>query len=264
MELIARTAAHEGPVVIGDELYFTTLPHVPGRTSIRRLSLRDGSLCTVVADANGANGMTRDAEGRLIVCEQGTLGSPAAVTRIDPRTGQRVVLTDGCDGLPFNSPNDVCVRSDASVWFTDPSYGFLQGFRPPPADGDHVYRFDPATGVTARVASGFDKPNGLTFSPDERTLYVGDNGAGALYAIDVATGERRRLATFEGEHPDGLKAAPDGRLHASSVHGIDVLDPDGAPAGRIDVPGAVNLWIEGDRVYITADTAIWAAERSTT
>jgi gluconolactonase len=114
------------------------------------------------------------------------------------------------------------------------------------------------------VASGFDKPNGLAFSPDERTLYVGDNGAGELHAIDVATGERRLLGAFEGEHPDGLKVAPDGRLLASSVRGIELLDPDGAPAGRIDVPGAVNLWIEGDRVYITADTAIWTVERSST
>lgn len=259
---LCETDAHEGPVVIGDALFFTSVPTVPGRSAIRRLSLTDGAVTTVVEDANAANGMTRDAHGRLVVCEQGTLDSPAAITRIDPATGEREVLTDGCDGAPFNSPNDVCVRSDGTVWFTDPSYGHLQGFRPPPADGDHIYRFDPSTGGTTRVASGFDKPNGLAFSPDERTLYVGDNGAGMLYAIDVASGERRTLAAFDGEHPDGLKVAADGRLHASSVDGIELLDPDGVLAGRIDIPGAVNLWIEGDRVFITADTAIWAADRS--
>ena len=262
--VLVRTDAHEGPVVLGDALYFTTLPDRPGHTAIRRLSLSDGRLETISAEANGANGMTRDAAGRLVVCEQGGLDRDAAITRVDPATGVREVLTDACDGVPFNSPNDVCVRSDGTIWFTDPSYGHLQGFRPPPATGDHVYRFDPATGATERVADGFDKPNGLAFSPDERTLYVGDNGSGELHAIDVASGARRRLARFGGEHPDGLKVAPDGRLHASAPEGIDVLEPDGTRAGRLDVPGAVNLWIAGDRVFITADTAIWAAERSHT
>ena len=259
MRRLACTAAHEGPVVIGDGLFFTTLPSAPGRTSIRRLSLVDGTLETLVADANAANGMTRDAQGRLIVCEQGTLGTDAAITRIDPATAAREVLADRCDGLPFNSPNDVCVRSDGSIWFTDPSYGHLQGFRPAPAGGDHVYRIDAVTGRTTRVASGFDKPNGLAFSPDERILYVGDTGAGELYAIELADGRRRRLARFEGEHPDGLKVTPDGRLLASSPHGIDVLDREGARVGRYEIPGAVNLWIEGERIYVTADTAIWEA-----
>jgi gluconolactonase len=259
MRRLASTPAHEGPVVIGDDLFFTTVPSAPGRTSIRRLSLTDGTLETLAADANAANGMTRDAHGRLIVCEQGTLATDAAITRIDPATGAREVLADRCDGLPFNSPNDVCVRSDGSIWFTDPSYGHLQGFRPAPAGGDHVYRIDAATGRTTRVASGFDKPNGLAFSPDERVLYVGDNGTGELHAIELASGRRTCLARFEGEHPDGLKVTPDGRLLASSPHGIDVLDREGTRLGRHEVPGAVNHWIEAERIYITADTAIWEA-----
>jgi gluconolactonase len=260
MHRLAQVDAHEGPVLLDGALFFTSVPSVPGRSAIKRVDLGDGTVTTLIADANAANGMTSDAGGRLVVCEQGTLTTAAAIAAIDPWTGARTVLTDGWDGCPFNSPNDVCVRSDGTVWFTDPSYGHQQGFRPPPEVDDHVYRFDPATGRTELVAAGLDKPNGLAFSPDERTLYVGDNGAGLLYAIDLPCGERRVLATFAGEHPDGLKVAPDGRILASSVHGVDVLDPRGRRVWRVDLPGAVNFARDGDRILITADTAIWEAD----
>jgi hypothetical protein len=153
----------------------------------------------------------------------------------------------------------VCVASDGTLWFTDPSYGHLQGFRPPPETADRVYSHDPATGRTTAVVDGFDKPNGVALSPDERTLYVGDNGVGRLYAIDRRSGARRVLTTFSGDHPDGLKVASDGRILASSVEGIAVLSPDGRLLDRIALAGAVNFVIDGARVLITADTAVWEA-----
>jgi gluconolactonase len=159
LERVIVTDAHEGPVYVAgeDALYFTTVPRpspAGPRVDIRRLAL-DGErfplapsrLTTVRADANAANGMTLGPDGRLVVCEQGSRTTPAAITLVDPATGHAETLVDECDGAPLNSPNDVVVTRDGAVWFTDPSYGHLQGFRPPPVLGDRVYRHDrpPAT-----------------------------------------------------------------------------------------------------------------------
>ena len=169
-------------------------------------------MATVVrADANTANGMTLDREGRLRRLRAGDARDRGrASRRLDRSTGTSETLVDAYDGLPLNSPNDVVVKRDGAIWFTDPSYGHLQGFRPEPRVPDAVYRYRPGTGEVRLVADGFDKPNGLAFSPDERVLYVGDNGAPHhLLAFDVATdgtlAGRRVLAVGTPEHPDGLE-----------------------------------------------------------
>jgi gluconolactonase len=258
--LVVETDAHEGPVYAPDEdaLYFTTVRRE--RVAIKRLSLADGSISVVRPDANMANGMTLDREGRLVVCEQGTLTEPARISRLDRTTGAVETLVEG-----FNSPNDVVVRSDGTIWFTDPSYGFLQGFRPEPERGDEVYRYDPASSELTVVADGFDKPNGLAFSPGESILYVGDNGAPKeLLACDVdgaRLGDRRVLSVSSGDHPDGLKVDTEGRIYVSAPGGVQILSPDGELVGEIDLPGAVNFTFGGpgrNVLYITADTAIWA------
>jgi gluconolactonase len=278
--------AHEGPVYFPEEdaLYFTTLPRrergVP-QVAIKRIQL-DGerfplepdSLSVVVADANVANGMTRGPDGRLVLCEQGTLTQPARIALLDPASGARETLVDAFDGRPLNSPNDVAAARDGSLWFTDPSYGHLQGFRPRPVTGDCVYRFDGALSV---VADGFDKPNGLAFSPDERVLYVGDSGAnqepGSYYperphditAFDVGAGGltgRRHFARTTPGFPDGMKVDSVGRVYASSSSGVQVFAPGGALLGEIRLPGAVNFTFGGpgrNVLFITADDAVWAA-----
>jgi gluconolactonase len=285
LSLLAEVDAHEGPAYFPDEnsLYFTTLPR-PGadRTpsvQIKRLALDDpGETSVLVAEANGANGMTADADGNLIVCEQGSRWEPARLSRVDRATGEREPVVEEWRGLPFNSPNDVVVASDGAIWFTDPSYGHLQGFRPEPMVGDFVYRHDPATGQTAVVADGFDKPNGIAFSPDERVLYVTDSGANQepgsydvtrphhIKAFDVSGGRRlageRLFAVVSPGFPDGLKVDRDGRVYASSFSGVQVFDPDGALLGEIHLPGAVNFCFGGldaDLLLITTDTAVWAA-----
>ena len=156
LTLLAEVDAHEGPVYFADEnaLYFTTLPRlgVDGSPSvqIKRLPLEEpDDVSVLVAEVNGANGMTSDRNGRLIVCEQGNRWEPARISRLDRATGERERLVEDWRGLPLNSPNDVVVASDGAIWFTDPSYGHLQGFRPQPKVGDFVYRHDPATGHTA-------------------------------------------------------------------------------------------------------------------
>jgi gluconolactonase len=266
LELVAETDAHEGPVYVADEhaLYFTTVRRE--RVALKRLDLTDRTVSVVRASANNANGMALDREGRLIVCEQGTLGEPARISRVDRGTGKAETLADSWRGLPLNSPNDVVVKGDGTIWFTDPSYGYLQGFRPKPKLGDYVYRYDPAAASLTLAADGFDKPNGLAFSPDELVLYVGDNGAPhQLLAFDVDDGGRlsgrREVAVSSGEHPDGLKVDGTGRIYASAPGGVDVLAPTGELLGAIELPGAVNFSFGPgeDVLYITADTAIWAA-----
>jgi gluconolactonase len=273
LSLVVETDAHEGPVYVPgeDALYFTTQrPDV----AIERLALdggrfplEPGRITTVRAGANVANGMALDAEGRLVVCEQGTLWQPAAITRVDRATGSVETIVDEWLGLRLNSPNDVVVKRDGTIWFTDPGYGYPQGFRPPPQVGDHVYRYDPRSGALSIVADGFDKPNGLAFSPGEDVLYVGDNGnPHHIVAFDVLHGRRltrrRVLAGSTPEHPDGLEVDAHGRVYASAADGVRIFDPSGDHVGVIAVPGAVNFTFggrDGNVLFITADDAIWAA-----
>jgi gluconolactonase len=239
---IAAIDAHEGPVYVPDEaaLYFTSVP-APD-VAIKRLSLRSGEVSALCADANKPNGMALHHDGRLVVCEQGTRSAPARISHVDRATGAAQTLVDGWGGLPLNSPNDVVVKVDGSVWFTDPSYGFLQGFRPAPQLGDAVYRHDPRTGETAVVAEGFDKPSGLAFSPDERVLCAGDSGEEThdVEAFDVVGGHalavRRLLAVIDPGYPDGIKVDADGLVRIAPSAGVQVFAPDGALFGEIAVP----------------------------
>ena len=278
---VVAADAHEGPVYVPaeDALYFTSLPRQggppPGHplVDIRRLALSGRRfplgperITTVRFDADVANGMTLDGEGHLVVCEQGTRWRRAAITR----AGR--ALANNWNGLPLNSPNDVAVKSDGTIWFTDPSYGWLQGFRPEPTVGDNVYRYDPSDESVAVVADSFDKPNGLCFSPDERTLYVADNGLPhELRAFEVVDGRRlvdeRVIHVSTPLHPDGLKADEAGRIYASFRDGIEVLSPDGRLLGEIRIPGAVNFCFgsaERNVLFVTADDAIWAVELAAT
>jgi len=290
LALVVETDAHEGPVYVADEhaLYFTTVPR-PGAdgpvVDIRRLDLGTRRLATVRADANAANGMTLAPDGRLLVCEQGSMRAAAAIALVDRATGAAETLVDAFDGRALSSPNDVIVARDGAVWFTDPSYGHLQGFRPRPALADAVYRYDPAHAALDVVADGFDKPNGLVLSPDERTLYVGDSGAihapddydperpRGVVAFDVVDGTRLAGPRAFGEpvagFPDGMAVDTRGRVYVSCERGVQVYAPSGGdPIGEIAVPGgAVNFTFGGrdrDVLLITADDAVWAAHLQAT
>jgi gluconolactonase len=259
------------------------VPGVP-EVAIKRVAL-DGlefplppaRVGVVRASANAANGMTLAPDGRLVVCEQGNLSEPARISLVERASGEPETVVEAADGLPLNSPNDVVVKCDGTIWFTDPSYGHLQGFRPEPAAGDRVYRFDPSSAGLTIVAADFDKPNGLAFSPDECILYIGDSGANHepgsyeprrphhVRAFDVAgarlTNDRLFSVTDPG-FPDGIKVDIAGRVYVSAFSGVQVFDPTGRLIGEINLPGVVNFTFGGpDRnvLFITADTAVWAA-----
>jgi gluconolactonase len=262
VERVAAVDAHEGPVYAADEhaLYFTS----PRPTvAIKRLDLTTRSVSVLVADANVANGMTMGPDGRLLVCEQGSRSDVARISAVDRATGRRETVVDTWRGLHLCSPNDVVVRLDGTIWFTDPSYGFLQGFRPEPEVPDRVYRYDPVENELSALADDFDKPNGLAFSPDERVLYVTDSGSRELVAFDVEDGRRlgakRVLAVVGPGFPDGIKVDVEGRVYCSSLSGVQIFSPDGAHLGEIPVPGAVNFAWGGNVLYITTDDAVWSA-----
>jgi gluconolactonase len=278
LEKLVDVDAHEGPVYIADEhaLYFTTTPKPGPEVSIARLDLDTLEVRVVRESANGANGMTLAPDGRLLVCEQGTTRERARISAVDPATGAAETVVDELAGLPLNSPNDIVVSASGATWFTDPSYGFLQGFKPEPAHGDYVFRFD---GHRLEVVEdSFDKPNGLAFSPDESVLYIGDSGANHelgsfdprrphhIRAFDVIDGRRlvnnRLFATITPGFPDGLKVDADGRVYSSAFDGVHVFSPEGEPVDRIALPGAVNFAFGGSALFITTDTAIWAAQLS--
>jgi gluconolactonase len=294
LTLVAETDTHEGPVYVPgeDALYFTSLPRkvdipAPGTPGayIKRLAL-DGlnfpvdpsRLSIVPARVTMPNGMALGRDGRLVVCEQGTRAEHARISRVDPTTGEVETVVDAWGGLRLNSPNDVVARSDGTIWFTDPSYGYLQGFRPEPQIGDYVYRYDPASDRLSVVADGFDKPNGLAFSPDEHALYITDSGANQepgsyhvrrphrIVAFEVHDGSHlgpgRLFAVTTPGFPDGIKVDQAGRVYASSFSGVQVFSPAGDLIGLIRLPGAVNFTFggpDGEVLFITTDTAIWAA-----
>jgi gluconolactonase len=287
LEELVATDAHEGPVYVAtlDALFFTAVPrtvNVPlqgfKEVAIGRLDVATRTLSTLREASNMANGMTLDREGHLLVCEQGTKTRRARIGRIEIDGNTETTVVDEWFGLTFNSPNDIVVKSDGTVWFTDPSYGYLQGFKDYPLVGDFVYRHDPATGETTVVADSFNKPNGLAFSPDESILYINDSaaiqGPGTYYvnlphhirAFDVADGSHltndRLFAVVTPGIPDGLKTDREGRVYSSCTTGVKVYSPQGRLLGEILVPGTANFCFggrQGSTLFMLNDTGIWAA-----
>jgi gluconolactonase len=287
--VLMETNAHEGPVYVASEhaLYFTTVPEPgPKNIAIKRLKLAGKAfpfgaqaLDTIQFPSNMANGMTFDRDGRLLICEQGTRETSARISRLDLKTRSVATVVDQWRGLHFNSPNDVVVKSDRTVWFTDPNYGEVQGFKDASEVGTYVYRHDPATGETVVVADSFNKPNGLAFSPDESVLYITDTGANQapgtyfaglphhVCAFDVHDSRHLRnerlFAVINPGVPDGIKLDVQGRVYTSSATGVQVFTPEGDLLGEIIAPGVANFTFGGpdnDVLFILGDTVIWQAK----
>lgn len=269
----------EGPVWFGDGRYllFSDIPN----NRIMRWDETTGGLSEFRQPANHANGLTRDRQGRLIACEHLT----RRITRTE-YDGSITVLADHFDGKRFNSPNDIVCALDGSIWFSDPVFGISgewEGEKAEPELPQGVYRIDGQSGKVTRVIDEMAGPNGLCFSPDERTLYVVESRAmpfRQIWEYSVSKdgkrlGRRRPFVDANGPGAfDGIKADVDGNLWCgfgsngspeadpAALDGVMVYDPSGRPLAHIHLPErCANLCFGGakrNRLFMAASHSLYA------
>ena len=261
----------EGPAYLaaGRYLVWSDIPN----DRLMRYDETNGVVSVFLSPANNHNGHTVDRQGRLVSCEH----RGRCISRIE-HDGSRRVLADRFEGKRLNSPNDVVVKSDDSIWFTDPTYGIDSDYEgdaaPEEIGACNVYRIDPSTGEVAAVATDFVKPNGLAFSPDEKHLYIVDtgsthvsNGPRHMRVAEVAADGRslglaKLFATCTAGLFDGFRLDTKGNIWTSARDGVHVYAPDGTLLGKIRVPEPVaNVCFGGpkrNRLYICATTSLYA------
>jgi gluconolactonase len=261
----------EGPVWMGDarSVIWSDIPN----DRMLRWHETTGRVDEFRKPAGFANGNTRDRQGRLVTCEHG--GRRVTRTEYD---GRITVLADRFEGKPLNSPNDVVVKSDGSIWFTDPPFGILglyEGARAEPELPTNLYRIDGRTGQVTVAAGDINRPNGLAFSPDESKLYVAENGVmpRVLRVFDVME-DGTRLANSRSfyqcqapETPDGFRVDTDGNLWCGwgmgeGLDGVRVLNPEGKPIGHIHLPErCANLCFGGEkrnRLFMASSKSLYS------
>jgi gluconolactonase len=260
----------EGPVWIKRtrSLVFSDIPN----DELRQWSATNG-VVSFRKPSRNANGNTVDLMGRLLTCEH----SGRRVS-IQDGAGNVKTLVDSFEGKKLNSPNDVVVRSDGTVWFTDPEYGLKN--KPGTKEkadkeqpGNFVYRHDPKTGRTTAVVKDFVQPNGLAFSPDEKKLYVADSGTPRHIREFAVAGDGtldggRVFCTIDKGGPDGISVDQNGRVWSSAGDGVQIFAPDGRRIGKILIAEApANLCFGGDdgkTLYITARKSLYAVRVNVT
>jgi gluconolactonase len=221
---------------------------------------RVGGLRVFRTPSHRANGNTTDREGRLITCEHGA----RRVTRTEP-DGSVTVLAAHHAGRRLNSPNDAVVKSDGTLWFTDPPYGIKPDEKEQP--GNHVYRLDPGAAEPVAVATDFLMPNGLCFSPDESRLYVADSSSERHHVRRLRVTRSNALeddgvfAAVAPHVPDGIRMDAAGRLYSTAGDGVQAFRPDGTLIGKFLTPQvAANCCLggpAGNELLITATTSVW-------
>lgn len=250
-------------------LVFSDIPN----DRMLRYDAISGHVATFRQSARHSNGNTVDPQGRLVTCEHGG----RQVTRLE-HDGSLTVLASHFEGRRLNSPNDVVVKSDGSIWFTDPDYGIMSDYQGERGESEigrcNVYRIDPLSGAISVVAGDFEKPNGLAFSPDESTLFIADTGAS--HVPDGPRHIRRFAVSPDGSRLsggdifatctnglfDGFRFDEAGRLWTSAGDGVHVYDPDGTLIGKVLVPEIVgNLCFGGprlNRLFICGTSSLYA------
>ena len=249
----------EGPVWIDSGLVFSD---VPGDTLYRWT--KTGGLETFRKPSRQANGNALDSQGRLITCRH----EARDVVRTEP-DGSITVLADSNAGGKLNSPNDVVVQADGTLWFTDPPYGLKK--RPKQQSFNAVYRLDPGATEPVAVITNLSYPNGLAFSPDGKFLYVAESDwknkpnfvMRYTVNVDKTLSDGERFVEVEKGAADGMKVDKQGRLFCTSGLGIEVFDPDGERVEVIRTPmPASNCCfggIDGRTLFITAREAVYRA-----
>lgn len=247
----------EGPIWFKQEKYllFSDIP----ANKVFKLTL-DGQVTTFRENSRNSNGLTRDKQGLVIACEHST----RRVTRTE-KDGSITILADEFQGKKLNSPNDVVVKSDGAIYFTDPPYGIKPEQQEQPIQG--VYHLSPDDKIIV-VADDFDKPNGLAFSPDEKKLYIDDSARRHIRVFDVQTdGTLVNSRIFYDMNvkkpglPDGMKVDVRGHIYCTGAGGVWVFAPEGNHLGTIVTPEipANCAWGDDDwqSLYITACTSIY-------
>jgi len=226
---------------------------------IVKWSERDG-LSIFRQPAATANGNTVDLEGRVVSC----LTRGRSVVRQE-HDGYLTTIADRYGKGRLTSPNDVVVKSDGTIWFTDPDYGIKPDQKEQP--GNYVYHFDPKSQKLTVVAKDFDKPNGICFSPDEKKLYVADSGKPKHIRVfdaqaDGTLSNGRVYVTIDKGAPDGIRCDANGRIWTSSGHGAQVFAPDGKLIVTINLPeSAANLCFggkDGKTLFLTARKSLYS------
>jgi gluconolactonase len=256
----------EGPTWLKSErmLVFSDIP----QNEIKQWTAA-GGVKTFRKPSHNANGNTTDLQGRLLTCEHS--GRRVA---LQEKGGELKTVIDAFEGRKLNSPNDVVVKSDGTIWFTDPEYGLKMNPQTKQREGreqpgNYVYRHDPKTGRTTAVVKDFVQPNGLAFSPDERKLYVADSGAPKHIRVfdvkaDGALGGGRVFCKIDQGVPDGIRVDQNGLVWSSAGDGVQIFAPDGSLVGRILVPeAAANLCFggeDGKTLFITARKSLYAIQ----
>jgi len=258
----------EGPVYFpaGKHLLFSDIPN----DRIMRYDETDGSVSVFRSPCGYSNGHTVDRQGRLVSCEHG--GRRVSRTEID---GSITVIAESYQGKKLNSPNDVVVKSDGSIWFTDPPYGILsdyEGHKANQENGNNVYRVDGQSGAMSVVADDFIRPNGLAFSPDEKRLYIVDSAGGRtkgqpkhIRVFDVSDGGKlsggKEFADCTAGRFDGMRFDSAGRLWAATDDGVHCLDADGTLIGKVKIPEICSNVVFGgakrNMLYITATNSLY-------
>ena len=258
----------EGPAYLsaGRYLIWSDIPN----DRILRWDEMNGQVAVFEQPCGNQNGHTVDAQGRLIACEH----RGRCVSRYE-HDGTKKILAGSFEGKKLNSPNDVIVRSDGSIWFTDPSYGIDSDYEgdasPMEQDGCHVYRIDPS-GSIERVINDMRQPNGLAFSPDESILYVADTGKTHFpdcdpvirsYAISAdgrSAGGGKDFVFSDNGLFDGFRVDTNGNIWTSAGDGIQCFLPDGTMLGKILIDEVVsNICFGGpkrNRLFICATTSL--------
>ena len=260
----------EGPVWLGDTRQLVW-SDVPGNC-MHKWDEETGVASVFRKPSNMGNGNTRDRQGRIVTCEHLT----RRVTRTEA-DGRITVLADSFEGKRLNSPNDIVVKSDDSIWFTDPFFGitgFYEGEKAEPQLPFNVYRID-ADGSVSVAAEGINQPNGLAFSPDESILYIVESRSSPrkILACDVIDGRtlaNRRDFIDAGPKgtPDGFRVDVDGNLWCgwgmgeAGLDGVHVFNKNGKPIGRIDLPErCANVCFGGvhrNRLFMAASTSLYS------
>jgi gluconolactonase len=258
----------EGPLWHAREQYLL-FSDMPG-DHLRKWSA-GGGVTTYRKPCNQSNGLAWDAQGRLLACEHST----SQLTRTEAN-GAITVLASHLDGKELNSPNDLVVRSDGAIYFSDPTYGRAEYYgrpRPTVLAFRGVYRVEPASGRLTLLADDFSQPNGLCFSADEKRLFVNDTDRQHIRVFDVkpdgTLAGSRVWAETKGEGagaPDGMKLDVQGNLYCCGPGGIHVFAPDATCLGVIRVPEYTANFCWGDAdfrsLYITASSSVYRIRTS--